>query len=181
MQKHQNQHWSHTHPDRQKGRQGGNEWVKEYVWRKHDFLCAHWSFMWFYDDILIKAMRHGAGMVIKNIPTPRGVVKGRKTLGEWTNKVKVLDWMWGRICSLFPHPAAAEHRQFTGVFKKHFSILGFAFIGFFFCWKGKVTPSLLTTYKNTPQQKHLERVNLGTKHTSKHPIMKNLPCVCVCV
>lgn len=42
------------------------------------FLCAHWSFMWFYDDILNKAIRHIAGTSIKNIPIPRGVIKGRK-------------------------------------------------------------------------------------------------------
>lgn len=34
--------------------------------------------MWFYDDILIRALRHAAGTVIKNIPTPRGVVQGRR-------------------------------------------------------------------------------------------------------
>lgn len=38
------------------------------------FLCAHWSFMWFYDDILIKAISHSVGTVIKNIPTHRGFI-----------------------------------------------------------------------------------------------------------
>lgn len=28
-------------------------------------LCVHWSFMWFYDDILIKAISHSVGNVIK--------------------------------------------------------------------------------------------------------------------
>lgn len=31
------------------------------------FLCAHLSFMWFYDDILIKVISLGVGTVIKNI------------------------------------------------------------------------------------------------------------------
>lgn len=31
------------------------------------FLCAHWSFMWVYDDILIKVISHSVGTVIKNI------------------------------------------------------------------------------------------------------------------
>lgn len=30
--------------------------------------------MWFYDDILIKAISHGVGTVIKNIPTHRGFI-----------------------------------------------------------------------------------------------------------
>jgi len=38
------------------------------------FLCSHWSFMWLYDDILIKAISHRVGTVIKNIPTPSGVI-----------------------------------------------------------------------------------------------------------
>lgn len=28
-------------------------------------LCVHWSFMWFYDDILIQAISHSVGNVIK--------------------------------------------------------------------------------------------------------------------
>lgn len=42
--------------------------------KSRSFLCAHWSFMWFYDDILIKAICHGVGTVIKNIPTHRGFI-----------------------------------------------------------------------------------------------------------
>ena len=38
------------------------------------FLWPHWSFMWFYDDILIKAISHSVGTVIKNTPTLGGVV-----------------------------------------------------------------------------------------------------------
>lgn len=34
--------------------------------------------MWFYDDALIRAMRHTAGTVIKNIPAPRAVIQGRR-------------------------------------------------------------------------------------------------------
>lgn len=30
--------------------------------------------MWFYDDILIKAISHSVGTVIKNIPIPTGVI-----------------------------------------------------------------------------------------------------------
>lgn len=30
--------------------------------------------MWFYDDILIKAISHDVGTVIKNIPTHRGFI-----------------------------------------------------------------------------------------------------------
>lgn len=32
------------------------------------------SFMWFYDDILIKMISHGVGRVIKNIPTHTGFI-----------------------------------------------------------------------------------------------------------
>ncbi len=60
------------------------------------FLCAHWSFMWFYDDILIKAISHSVGTVIKNIPTPSGVItallqhtkKGRRKQGRKKDKMK---------------------------------------------------------------------------------------------
>lgn len=53
-----------------------------------------------------------------------------ETLAQRTNKAKV-DWMRGSTRSSCPHPAAAEHTEFTGLFKKYFDILVFAFIGFF--------------------------------------------------
>lgn len=71
------------------------------------FLCAHWSFMWFYDDILIKAISHRVGTVIKNIPTPSGVVtsllqytkkerkmrRSRRRMDELLQSARSLQWV----------------------------------------------------------------------------------------
>lgn len=41
---------------------------------KSVFLCADWSFMSLYDDILIKVISHNVGTVIRHKPTPSGVI-----------------------------------------------------------------------------------------------------------
>lgn len=48
--------------------------------------------------------------------------------------------MRGSTRSSCPHPAAAEHTEFTGLFKKYFYILVFAFIGFFFFLADRAEP-----------------------------------------